>query len=89
MVAPTEGQGDEGASMDMQGVHSNFPCSFFTILDNNITVGELARGKEQGTRAHPCPGGLLGGAGGREITWQQISLRCSAVIQALQEVYRD
>jgi hypothetical protein len=36
--------------MDVQGVLSNFLCSFFTILDNNITVAELARGKEQAAR---------------------------------------
>jgi hypothetical protein len=41
VVAPTEGQGDEeGVSLDMRGSHSDFWRSFFTILDNVLTVGE-------------------------------------------------
>jgi hypothetical protein len=39
-VAPTQGQGDEEASLDMQGARSDFYFCFFTILDNNLTVGE-------------------------------------------------
>jgi hypothetical protein len=41
MVAPTEGQGDEeGAILDVGGIHSDFRCSSFTIFDNVLTVGE-------------------------------------------------
>jgi hypothetical protein len=65
MVAPTEGHGNEdGASLAMRGVRSDFHRCFFAILDNVLTVGELAQGKEQAFRAHPHPGGLLEGSGG-------------------------
>jgi hypothetical protein len=49
--------------MDMRDIHSNKYCSFLTILDNVLTVGELAGGQERDSRPHPNPGDLLGGAG--------------------------
>jgi hypothetical protein len=64
VVGKTEGQGDEdGASQDMQGIHSNFGITFWTISDNVLTVGESAKGEEQAGRLHPHSGGLLEGAG--------------------------
>jgi hypothetical protein len=55
-MAPAEGQLDEeGASLDEQGIRSDF----FTILDNVLTVGELAGGKEQAAQPHPHLGGLI------------------------------
>jgi hypothetical protein len=48
MVAPTEGYGDEErASLDTQSVLSDFRPDFFTILDDVLTVGESAEGKER------------------------------------------
>ncbi len=65
MVAPTEGQGDEeGSSLDVRGIQSDFRRAFFTMLDNVFTVDELAGGKERAARLHPHPGGLLEGTGG-------------------------
>jgi hypothetical protein len=65
MVTPTEGQGDEeGASLYKQGIRNIFCRGFFTILDNILTVGELAGGVEQAAWPHPHPGGLLSGTGG-------------------------
>jgi hypothetical protein len=65
MAVPTEGQGDEeGVSLDVQGIHSNLCHSFFTILDNVLTVGESAGGKEQAARPHPHLRGLLEGSAG-------------------------
>jgi hypothetical protein len=56
----TEEQGDEkGASLGLQGIHRDFCCSLFTILDNVLTVGESARGEERAGWPHPHPGGLL------------------------------
>jgi hypothetical protein len=64
VVAQTQGQGDEeGASLDVQGVHSDFPRGFPHHLDNILTIGELAGGEEQAGRSHPHPGGLLEGTG--------------------------
>jgi hypothetical protein len=46
VVAPTEGQGhEEGASLDMRGIHSYFRRCFFTILGIVLTVGESAKAK--------------------------------------------
>ncbi len=61
----TGGQGDEeAASLDMQGVRSDFHPGWFTILDNILIVGKLDGGEEQAGRPHPYPGGLLDGGGG-------------------------
>ncbi len=65
MVAPTEGYGDEErASLDTQSVLSDFRPDFFTILDDVLTVGESAEGKERAVWALTHPGGLLEGSGG-------------------------
>jgi hypothetical protein len=65
MVAPTEGYKDEErSSLDARSVHSDFRPGFFTILDNDLTVGESAEGKERAVSAHPHPGGLLEGSVG-------------------------
>jgi hypothetical protein len=53
---------EEGASMDMRDIRSNKYCSFLTILDNVLTVSELAGGQERDSQPHPNPGDLLGGA---------------------------
>ncbi len=64
VITPAEGKGyEDGASLDVRGGHNDFCCSFFTILDNVLTVGESADGKERAAWPHPCPGGLLEGAG--------------------------
>ncbi len=65
---PTEGQEDEeGVSLDMQGVHSDFSPWFHHHLRNVPTVGESARGKDQAAWTHPHPGclleGMVGGGG--------------------------
>ncbi len=60
MVALAEGQGDEeGANLDKRGVCSDFRRSFFTILDNVLTVGESARGVERAAWLSSFPGGLI------------------------------
>jgi hypothetical protein len=46
-VAPAEGQSDEEeVNLDKRGGRSDFHRSFFTILDNILTVDELGRGAE-------------------------------------------
>jgi hypothetical protein len=94
VVAQTQGQGDEeGASLDVQGVHSDFPCGFPHHLDNILTIGELAGGEEQAGQSHPHPGGLLeeereeGGV--QETAWQRTSRGKRMVILALGEVCWD
>jgi hypothetical protein len=64
MVLSTEGQGDEGASLEVPDVHSGFCRGFFTILDNVLNGGEPAGGKERAAWPHPHPGNLLEGLGG-------------------------
>jgi hypothetical protein len=65
MMAPTEGQGDEdGSSLDVQSVRSDFRHGFFTHLDNVLTVGESAEGEERAVLSHPHSGGLREGSGG-------------------------
>ncbi len=65
MMAPTEGQGDEdGASLDARNVRSDFRRGLFTILDNVLTVGELAEGEERAVLSHPHSVGLREGSGG-------------------------
>jgi hypothetical protein len=85
----TEGQGDEGgASLDLQGVCSDFHRGFFTILDNVVTVGESAGGEEQAGWPHPHPGGLQEGAEGvcEKLCGSGFCHGTLAVIQALREV---
>ncbi len=93
MVAPTQGQGDEEeASLDVQGIHSDFPHGFPHHLDNILTIGELAGGEEHVGQSHPHPGGLLEGMGRggvQEIAWQWTSRGMRIVIQAPGEVCCD
>ncbi len=63
MLLPTEGD-EEGASLDVRGIHSDFLHGFFTILNKVLTVGESVGGEEQAAQPHPHPGGLLEGLGG-------------------------
>ncbi len=51
------------SELGQESVQSDFGPSFFTILDNILTVGELARAEEQAARPQPHPGDLLEGAG--------------------------
>jgi hypothetical protein len=46
------------------GDHSDDRRGFYNILDNVLTVGGSASGKEQAGWPQPQPGGLLEGAGG-------------------------
>jgi hypothetical protein len=40
-MAPTERKGnEEGASLGVKSVHSDFRRGFFTILDNVLIIGE-------------------------------------------------
>jgi hypothetical protein len=48
----------------VSGDHSDDRLDFFTILDNVLTIGESASGKEQAGRPQPQSGGLPEGAGG-------------------------
>ncbi len=61
MGAQFAGRGDEeGASENPSGDRRGF----LTILDNILTVGELAKGEEGAGRLHPHLGDLLEGAEG-------------------------
>ncbi len=55
-------QGEEGASHQVHGIPSDNRQRFLTILDNVLTVGELARVEEQAGQPHPHSGDP-GGAG--------------------------
>jgi hypothetical protein len=53
-----------GAFQNVPGDHSDDRSAVLTILDNVLTVGGLARGKERAGQNPPQPGRDLKGAGG-------------------------
>jgi hypothetical protein len=74
----------------MRGVHSLFRSGFFTILDNVLTVVELAGCEKQIGWPNPHPEGLLEGAGrGVRNTQWRICRGTLAVITAVREMCRD
>ncbi len=77
--------------MDLQGVHSDFCCSLFTILDDVFTVGESARGEERAGQPHLHPGGLLEGVGGgcEKKSGGVLRRGAPSVIRALREECHD
>ncbi len=50
---------EEGASQDTRGICSDKRYCFLTILDNVLTVDELAGREERTGHSHPHPGDLL------------------------------
>jgi hypothetical protein len=93
VVAPTEGQGhEEGANLGTQSVRSDFRRGFFTILDNVLIIGELARGEERADLPHPHPGGLREGSGGgceKKRGGGGLRQGAPVVIRARQKVWRS
>ncbi len=47
----------------MQDSHGYDHCAFMTILDNVLTIGELASSEERAGQSHTHPGGFQEGAG--------------------------
>ncbi len=77
MVAPTEDQGhEEGASLDMRGVHSYFRRCFFAILGIILTVGESAEAELSGL-TFTQEASLNDREGVREKEWRRTSPRRS------------
>ncbi len=48
---------------EIENARGDDRCRFLTILDNVLTVGELAGGEDRFGQPHPHPGDLLEGAG--------------------------
>ncbi len=60
-------------------ITAKISVAFFTILNNLLTVGASARGKEQARCPQPHPGGLLEEAvGGYENSPMMTLPRCSS-----------
>ncbi len=57
-------ENEEGAIQNVTGDLSDDCRGFLTILDNVLTVGVSARGKERSRRPEPQSAGLPEGAGG-------------------------